>query len=91
MASMDLQNKPPDYSTFKYDSDLVEAHPFHKLNPEDDTNTNEKLRRFDGSKARIIIFPGILAYGKESAEDYHEWKVWAKAQVWMEEPDPSRR
>ncbi|KUJ06537.1 uncharacterized protein LY89DRAFT_790405 [Mollisia scopiformis] len=69
-------------SAFNYDSDLMDAHAFHKLGFDDE---DEDEHRLDNHLVRIMVFPAIKAYGNSDGEKYTQDRVWGKAIVWLDE------
>jgi hypothetical protein len=66
----DFHRKP-----FNVASNQLESHPALHLE-EGDT-------KMDGSLIEMVVQPAILAWGNEEGKDYNEYKVWAKAVVWL--------
>ena len=62
-------------TSFAIDSDLIMAHPVHSLEDGDS--------RMNGHSIQMVVQPAILAYGNEEGKNYEEFKVWAKAVVWL--------
>ncbi|KAI9736756.1 MAG: hypothetical protein M1834_000960 [Cirrosporium novae-zelandiae] len=60
---------------FQSTSPLMQAHAAHLLD-ENDT-------RLDGKPIQMVVQPAILAWGTEAGKDYDQYKVWAKAVVWV--------
>lgn len=63
------------FKKFSSASNEMMAHPAHNLEDGDD--------RLDGCRVRMVVHPAIVAYGNEEGHNYHEYKVWAKASVWV--------
>jgi hypothetical protein len=68
------------HESFTYESDLMDAHAFHKLGLDD-----ESENRLNHHKIRIVCFPSIKGYGSSTGENYHQDRVWGKAIVWLDE------
>lgn len=70
---------------FRFGSEHVEGHLYHKLNY--DTYGNDKrLTRFDERMAKILIFPIVGASGDEDGQGYNEnYRIWSKGIYWMDE------
>jgi len=71
----DLKHEP-----FTYESELMDAHAFHKLGLDDESED-----RLDHHPIRIVCFPAIKGYGSSIGENYHQDRVWGKAIVWLDE------
>jgi len=68
------------HESFTYESDHMDAHAFHKLGLDD-----ESENRLDHHKIRIVCFPTIKGYGSSTGENYRQDRVWGKAIVWLDE------
>lgn len=66
-----------DLPIFNATSSVMSAHRLHKLD-EDDT-------RLDGKKVLLVVQPAVLAFGDENGESYDQSKVWARANVLVDE------
>lgn len=60
---------------FSAASEVMRAHSTHGL---EDNDT-----RFNGRQIYMVVQPAIVAFGNEEGKNYHEYKVWAKAVVWV--------
>jgi hypothetical protein len=60
---------------FSIASNEMMAHPAMGLE-EGDT-------RMDGWPVQMVVQPAIVAFGNEDGSNYNEYKVWAKALVWL--------
>ena len=60
---------------FSIASKEMVAHPAQRLE-EGDT-------RMDGCPVQLVVQPAVLAFGNEQGKQYNEFKVWAKAVVWL--------
>ena len=67
----DLQN-----DEFTAESKIYEAHPSHGVEDADDTS-------LDGNKIMMLLFPVVLAYGNDEAEDYQSYRVWKKGEIYL--------
>lgn len=72
MSLPELRNQP-----FKVGSDIMTAHPLHRLYEDDD--------RCDGWFVGVVAHPAIVAYGSSDGKDYSSGRVWVKAEVWLDE------
>jgi hypothetical protein len=68
------------HESFTYESELMDAHAFHKLGLDD-----ESENRLDHHPIRIVCFPAVKGYGSSAGENYHQDHVWGKAIVWLDE------
>ena len=69
---LELGNEP-----FVARSDLMKAHPLHRLYEDDD--------RCDGGFVGIVTHPAVLGFGSSDGKDYSTGRVWMKAEVWLSE------
>jgi hypothetical protein len=67
-----------DEQKFRADSEFMDAHPLHGLYDGDET-------RLDDHRILMVISPVILAMGNSDGENHMQYRVWAKAIVWLEE------
>jgi hypothetical protein len=61
---------------FAVTSDIMQAHPLHKLDDPDDS-------RLDGRRMVLVVHPAVLRTGTHDAENYDHEVIWAKAVVWL--------
>lgn len=57
-------------------SSIMEAHSSHVLDDPED-------QRLDGKLVQVVVHPAILSYGNNEGGDYSNFRVWAKASVWL--------
>lgn len=63
---------------FEVQSREFEAHASHRLEEGD--------RELNGKPIQLVVEPAIVAWGNEYGEGYDQYKVWAKAVVWVSTP-----
>lgn len=68
------------HDQFRYESELMEAHAFHKLGLDDESED-----RLDNHPIRILVFPAVKSYGNSDGKDYSQHRIWGKAIVWLKE------
>jgi hypothetical protein len=69
---------------FVSDSEIMDAHPLHQLGFSEDGEEEDETR-LDGHRILMVVSPAILAIGGSDGDDYQNYRVWAKAVVWLEE------
>jgi len=62
---------------FQNGGELVKHHPYHNVELSADEHA------LDGRQVVLVTHPAIVAYGDASGEQYEEYKIWKKAEVWM--------
>jgi hypothetical protein len=60
-------------------SELMIAHPLHRLYEDDD--------QCDGWSVGVVAHPAVIGYGSSDGKDYGTGRVWMKAEVWLAEDD----
>ncbi len=58
-------------------SELMKAHPLHRLYEDDD--------RCNGWVVGVVTHPAVLGFGSSDGKDYSTARVWMKAEVWLTE------